>query len=299
MIGDTAAHDASVPIDATSDGLRFGLFAFQTASSMPPHKLAVTAEERGFESLWFTEHTNIPTSRATPYPAGGELPRQYAQLFDPFACIAAAAVVTERLTLATGVMLPAQRDPILTAKEISTVDVLSGGRVKIGVGFGWNREEMANHGRDPRLRYEIGRDHLLAMRELWTKDEASFAGDHYRLESCWQWPKPVQDPHPPIYIGGQATAATFERIAEFGNGWLPLGGVGVDDQGLRHLSEALARHDRSLSEIDIVPYSIVPDPARLEQLQELGVSQVVLKLPAGDESGTLATLDEYQKAMDR
>lgn len=271
-----------------------GVFTVPTPESIAPHALALAAEERGFESVWFTEHTNIPTSRASPYPAGGELPTTYMRMLDPFVSLAAAAAVTKRIKLGTGVCLVAQRDPILTAKEVSTLDLLSGGRLQFGVGFGWNIEEFANHGRSPSDRWRIAREHVLAMRELWTKEEAEFHGDYVNIERCWQWPKPVQQPHPPVLVGGRASLRTFERIADYGDGWLPLGSGGAESiaTALGGLREALERRGRSLAEIQIVPFGLAPDSAEFERLHQLGVRRVVLRMDSSPESDSLRFLDD-------
>lgn len=287
----SAARESAVDEQAS---MRFGVFTHATLDSIAPHVLASAAEERGLESVWFTEHTNIPTSRATPFPAGGELPAPYKQLFDPFACIAAAAVATQRIKLATGVCLVAQRDPIVTAKEVATVDVLSAGRFQFGIGFGWNIEEIANHGLDPVSRWRIGRENVLAMRELWTQEEAEFDGEFVRLERTWQWPKPAQRPHPPIYLGGQPTKSTFRRIAEYADGWLVLGDVTVErlQQSMVELEEALDHQGRAPTEVEVVPYGVGPDPARLGQLYDLGVRRVVLRQPSLPEADALRHLDK-------
>src|SRR3954449_12580668 len=168
--------------------LQFGLAIFPTDYSIDPVALGRLAEERGFESLWFPEHTHIPVSRDTPYPAGGELPKQYWHTHDPFVALAAVAAATERLKLGTGICLVVERDPIVTAKEVATLDHLSGGRFLFGIGAGWNREEMADHGTDPRTRMRRMADHVKAMKELWTKDEAEYHGEYVDFDPSWAWP---------------------------------------------------------------------------------------------------------------
>ena len=176
--------------------VELGLFIFPTEYTIQPGRLARLAEERGFTRLFFPEHTHIPAARDTPYPAGGELPREYSHTYDPFVALAMAAAATERIKVGTGVCLVMERDPIVTAKEVASLDVLSGGRFLFGVGAGWNREEMANHGTDPRRRFSILRERVEAMKAIWTEDEASYAGEHVSFERIWSWPKPAQEPHP-------------------------------------------------------------------------------------------------------
>src|SRR5688572_4875036 len=193
---------------------------FPTDRAMNIVELARAVEERGFSSLYAPEHTHIPTSRATPAPTGdAELPEQYRRTLDPFVALTAAATATTRLRVGTGICLVAQRDPIVTAKEVASLDFLSGGRFSFGIGFGWNREEMADHGVTYADRRAIVRERVLAMRSLWEDDEAAFAGEHVRLAPSWAWPKPVQRPHPPILIGGAAGPKLFEHIVEYADGW--------------------------------------------------------------------------------
>src|ERR671936_1276605 len=182
--------------------MRFGVAMFPTDYSMEPAELARMAEERGFESLFFPEHTHIPASRRTPYPPGGELPDEYSHTLDPFVALTAAAAATERLRIGTGICLVVERDPIVTAKEVASLDRLSGGRFLFGVGAGWNREEMANHGTDPRRRHELMRERVEAMKAIWTEDEASYHGRYVDFDRIWAWPKPLQRPHPPVIVGG-------------------------------------------------------------------------------------------------
>jgi probable F420-dependent oxidoreductase len=198
----------------------FGLMMFPTEYSVAPDELAKIAEERGYESLFFPEHTHIPASRATPYPAGGDLPQEYWHTYDPFVALMAAAAATERLKLATGICLVIERDPITTAKEVASLDRLSGGRMLFGVGAGWNIEEMANHGTDGSKRFGILRERIEAMKEIWTQEEASYHGSYVDFEQIWARPKPLQQPHPPILIGGNG-AKVEDRVLAYGDEWMP------------------------------------------------------------------------------
>jgi probable F420-dependent oxidoreductase len=198
----------------------FGVAIFPTHDAISPTEVARLAEQRGHESLFFPEHTHIPASRQTPYPGGQALPRKYAHTFDLFVALTAAASATSRLRVGSGVCLVIERDPIVTAKEVASVDVLSGGRLEFGVGAGWNREEMANHGTDPRVRMALMRERVEAMKEIWTSDEASYAGAYVRFERIWSWPKPAQRPHPPVLVGGDGPGV-LDRVLAFGDAWFP------------------------------------------------------------------------------
>ncbi|HEV3229956.1 MAG TPA: LLM class F420-dependent oxidoreductase, partial [Solirubrobacteraceae bacterium] len=193
---------------------------FPTDYSIGPAELARLVEERGFESLFFPEHTHIPASRDTPYPAGGDLPQEYWHTYDPFVALTAAAAATERLRIATGICLVIERDPITTAKEVASIDRLSGGRFLFGVGAGWNVEEMANHGTDFRHRFGVMREHVEAMKAIWTEDEASYHGKYVDFDRILSWPKPLQQPHPPVIVGGNGERV-LERVIAFGDEWMP------------------------------------------------------------------------------
>src|SRR5919109_662809 len=207
--------------------MRIGITAFLSDRSMRPDEFAREIEARGFDAMYVPEHTHIPTSRETPAPMGEPLPEQYHRALDPFVALTGAALATERIRVGTAVCLMVERDPIVTAKEVATLDLLSGGRFVFGVGYGWNVEEMADHGVDPKRRRGLVRERLLAMRALWTDDEPAYEGERVRLAPSWMWPKPVQRPHPPVLIGGAAGPMLFRHIAEVGDGWIPIGGAGV------------------------------------------------------------------------
>ncbi|WP_018655217.1 TIGR03619 family F420-dependent LLM class oxidoreductase [Actinomadura flavalba] len=272
--------------------MRLGLTIFATDRVIAPHELAVAAEERGFASLYLPEHTHIPVARVTPPPTGdATLPEEYARTLDPLVALAAAAAVTSRITLGTGVSLVAQRDPIVTAKAIATLDRLSGGRFAYGIGFGWNREEGEAHGVPWRKRRALAREHVLAMRALWEDERASYAGEYVRLAPSWSWPKPAG--RVPVLLGGAAGPALFEHIAEYGDGWLPIGGAGVR-AALPALAGACARRGRP--PVPVIPFGTLPDPAKLAYYADLGVEEVVLRVPAGDRDAVLPVLDDYARA---
>src|SRR5437763_639639 len=189
--------------------MRYGIAVFPADYAADPATIARLVEERGFESLFFPEHTHIPAARQTPVPAGGELPRQYSRTYDPFVALTAAAAVTERILLATGICLVIERDPIVTAKEVASLDRLSGGRFLFGVGAGWNIEEMENHGTNPRRRFSLMRERIEAMKAIWTEDEAAYHGDQVDFDRIWCWPKPLQKPHPPVLVGGNGELAAY------------------------------------------------------------------------------------------
>src|ERR671929_2298180 len=211
--------------------MEFGVAYFPTHDGIGPGPLARLVEERGQESLWFAEHTHIPASRDSPWPGGPELPQKYAHCYDLFVALTAAAAAPPRLRVGSGVCLVVERDPIITAKEVASVDGLSGGRLDFGVGAGWNREEMANHGTDPRTRMRLMRERIEAMQAIWTQDEASYHGDFVDFERIWSWPKPLQRPWPPVLVGGGGPTV-MDRVVGFGDGWIS-----------QHRADPLARVD--------------------------------------------------------
>ena len=208
--------------------MKIGVTLFATDRSMSPVELAQQAEARGFYSLYLPEHTHIPTSRRTPPPTGDEvLAEEYKRSLDPYIALAAAASVTEKIRLGTGIALVGQHDAITFAKQLATLDLLSNGRLVLGIGFGWNHEEMENHGIDVKRRRALVRDKMLAMQALWSNEVAEYRGEFVCFEPSWQWPKPIQQPRPRVLIGGAAGPKLFDHIAEYGDGWLPIGGAGV------------------------------------------------------------------------
>jgi probable F420-dependent oxidoreductase len=265
--------------------MKLGLMIFPTLDTPPPDELGRMAEERGFESLWFPEHTHIPASRETPYPAGGELPPEYSRTYDPFVALTAAAAATETLRLGTGICLVVERDPIITAKEVASLDHLSGGRFEFGVGLGWNKEEMRNHGTDPRTRRDLMAERIEAMKAIWTQDEASYQGEHVSFDRIWSWPKPLQDPHPPVVVGGNGPTV-LDRVLRFGDAWMP--NVIHDDTLLAQMAELRDRADR---EIPVHLYAAPRDPERLERFAEAGVERAILYLGQRDRAGLEERLD--------
>jgi probable F420-dependent oxidoreductase len=277
--------------------MQFGVTMFSTDQAMRPDDLARAAEERGFASLYVPEHTHIPTSRRTPPPSGdAELPDYYKRALDPFVGLTMAAAATERLRVGTGICLVAQRDPIVTAKSVASLDHLSKGRFVFGIGFGWNADEVEDHGVEMRRRRDIAREHVLAMQRLWADDEASFAGEFVRLPPSWSWPKPVQSPWPPILVGGAAGPKLFEHVSEYANGWIPIGGAGVRE-ALPDLQRAMERAGRDPATVRIVPFGTIPDPGKLDYYDSIGIDEVVLRIPLGDPDVVLPALDDYAKLV--
>jgi probable F420-dependent oxidoreductase len=271
--------------------VRYGVTLFPTDRSIGIVELAQAVEARGFDSLWVPEHTHIPTSRRTPPPTGDPvLPEWYLRCLDPFVALTAAATATERLRVGTGICLVAQRDPIVTAKAVASLDLVSGGRFSFGVGFGWNEDEMNDHGVEYKQRRAVGREHVLAMQQLWSADEAAFAGEHVQFSSSWSWPKPVQKPWPPVLLGGAAGPKLFAHIAEYGDGWIPIGGAGLT-AALPQLRDAVAARGRDPDALEIVPFSSVPDRGKLDHYAAIGVTEVVFGLPSAPRDQVLAVLD--------
>ena len=275
----------------------FGAVMFSTEYAIQPDELARALEDRGFESLWVPEPTHIPASRKSRWPGGDTLPREYSSAYDPFIALMAAAGATERLKLGTGVCLVVERDPIVTAKEVATLDRLSGGRFIFGIGGGWNLEEMENHGTAPKTRMRLLRERVLAMKAIWTEDAAEYHGDFVNFDPIWSWPKPLQQPHPPILIGGDG-ATTFDRVAEFGDGWMPIMRPGQDP--LPRIGELRRRLEQVGRSTDSAPISIFfapPRKADLEGLAELGVARAIFGLPSEPADGILPRLDRYAEVI--
>lgn len=266
-----------------------GLAIFATDESVSPAWLASRAEALGFESVFFPEHTHIPASRATPYPAGGELPREYGRLLDPFVAATSAAAATTTLRVGLGILLVPQHEPIACAKAVASLDHLSGGRLLFGVGAGWNEEEMRNHGVDPRTRFGLMREHVEAMQAIWRDDEASYQGRHVRFERIWSWPKPVQRPHPPILVGGNGPRV-LDRVLAYGDHWMP-NVVGGDDALLARIAELRTRAADAGREIGITVNAAPSRPERLERYAQAGVDRCVFYVPSAGEAPVEAKIE--------
>jgi probable F420-dependent oxidoreductase len=271
----------------------YGVAMFPTDHAVDPRVLARMVEQRGFESLFFPEHTHIPASRETPYPPGGELPDMYSHTYDPFVALTAAAAATERLLVATGICLVVERDPIVTAKEVASLDRLSGGRFLFGVGAGWNREEVANHGTDPHRRFSLMRERVEAMKAIWTQDEASYHGEHVEFDRIWSWPKPVQKPHPRVLVGGNGPKV-LERVVAFGDEWIPNRVTGLAEriEELRRLTEEAGR--------DPIPVTLSgarPDPELIERGERLGVHRCSFYISPTEAGEAERQLDELASTV--
>ena len=277
--------------------MNFGVAIFPTESVPPPGELARMAEERGFECLLFPEHTHIPASRESKWPGGDELPSWYSRTYDPFVALSAAAAATERLLIGTGICLVIERDPIITAKEVASVDVLSGGRFLFGVGAGWNVEEMRGHGTEASRRFGVMRERIEAMKAIWTEDEASYSGRYVGFERIWCWPKPVQKPHPPVLVGGNGPRV-LDRVLAYGDEWMPNRMSHEELSGrIAELRERAASVGR-----DPIPVTVVgasPDAGEIERLAQAGAHRAVAWLPQDDADAVDRGLDRYAAAMEQ
>jgi probable F420-dependent oxidoreductase len=270
---------------------------FATDISMDVVDLAREAEVRGFGSLYLPEHTHIPVSRRTPPPTGdAELAEEYRRTLDPLVALAACASATSDIRLGTGIALPAQREPIVTAKAVATLDHLSGGRVVFGVGFGWNEDELENHGVAMSDRRSVAREHVLAMRSLWADDVSSFAGEHVEMSPSWSWPKPLQRPGPPVLLGGAAGPKLFAHIAEYGDGWIPIGGSGLA-RAIPALRGVVADAGRNPDSLRIVPFGSLPDPGKLEHFESIGVTECVFRIPSATRDVVMPVLDRWAELL--
>ncbi|GGJ51730.1 LLM class F420-dependent oxidoreductase [Streptomyces brasiliensis] len=282
--------------------MRIAVTIFLTDETIAPVRLARELEQRGFAGLYLPEHTHIPVERVTPYPAGGDLPREYGRTLDPFVALGQAAAVTERLGLGTGITLVAQHDPIDLAKQIATLDHLSGGRFTLGVGFGWNVEEAADHGVEWRTRRELARDRMALMHALWSEEPTAYDGAFGGVRASHAHPKPAQKPRGPVVgprtlVGGAAGPKLFAHIAEYADGWLPIGGRGLTES-LPVLRSVWTDAGRAPAALQVVPYAVLPGPGKLAHYAELGVEEVVLQLPPAGETEVLRVLDEYARYLD-
>jgi probable F420-dependent oxidoreductase len=270
----------------------YGLTIFPTDYSIAPAELAIAAEARGFESIWFPEHSHIPAKRESPWPGGPELPKMYYDVMEPFVALAAAAAVTKTLKLATGICLVVQRDPIQLAKNVATLDRVANGRFLFGIGAGWNAEEMRNHGTDYKKRLSVMRERVLAMKEIWAKSKAEFHGKHVDFEPIMTWPKPVQKPHPPIHVGGGFPAGA-KRAVEYGDGWMPIFGRNEILEKLPELRRMLAEAGRDPAAFEVSIFGMGPIPDVLAQARDAGIARVVFGLPPEPAEKVLPLLDRY------
>ena len=270
----------------------FGLMMFPTDYSIPPVDLALAAEQRGFESIFFPEHTHIPASRKTPFPGGTDLPKQYWHAYDPFVALAACASVTKKLKLGTGVCLVVERDPITLAKEVASLDFLSGGRVVFGIGGGWNIEEMQNHGvAEPKRRWKLVKEKVLAMREIWTKENAEFHGEFVNFDPIWSHPKPVQAGGPPVLLGSQSARA-IERTVDYCDGWLPINDPRVDfGAKVKELREAEKRSGRKGLSLSL--FGAPGKDEIIAKFIELGFERLIFMLPSEGRDKVLPMVDQY------
>jgi probable F420-dependent oxidoreductase len=274
----------------------FGVQMFPTHFAIRPDVLAREAEARGFESVWFPEHTHIPTSRRSPWPGGPVLPKEYSDTHDLFVSLTAAAAVTTRIKVASGICLLVERDPIVTAKEVASLDFLSGGRVLFGIGAGWNAEEMEHHGTAFGTRWKLLRERVLAMKKIWTEEEASYEGEFVRFDPIWSWPKPAQHPHPPVILGAHGPKA-LARVVDYCEGWIPIGvragDVTADIATLRRLASEKGRDPASIS---VNVYGTPADADQLARLRDAAVTRAIFALPPAGPEKVLPLLDRYAEA---
>jgi probable F420-dependent oxidoreductase len=271
--------------------VNFGIAIFPTEYAISMQELAPAVEQAGFESLWVAEHSHIPTSRQSPYPAGGDLPRQYWHTLDPFVALTVAALSSRRLLIGTGICLLIQRDAIHTAKEAASVDVVSGGRFLFGIGGGWNREEMADHGTDFASRWKLLRERTEAIKAIWTQDAAEYHGEMVDFAPMWSWPKPVQKPHPPVILGGNGEN-TLKRVIAYCDGWMPNRGQALER--IPELRRMAAEAGRGHIPVSFYPR---PDAASIERAAEAGVERCIFYVPPDGRAPALAKLDELAKLV--
>ena len=277
--------------------MHVGVFYFPTDYGIDIRELARAAEERGFESLLLPEHTHIPMSRRTPFPGGGELPKCYSHTHDPFVALSFAAAATSKILLGTGICLVPQRDPIVTAKCVASLDQLSNGRVIFGIGGGWNVDEMENHGARYETRFKLMRERILAMKALWTQEEAAFHGEMVNFDPVWSYPKPAQKPHPPILLGGDSDH-TLKRVVEFCDGWLPIGRPGFNPkEAVARLRQAASAAGRDFSTLSISVFGAPANEAVLAEYREAGIQRASLAIPDLTRDEILGVLDKHARLL--
>ena len=273
--------------------MKIGIYIFATGYTIRIDELAREAEQRGFESLFVPEHTHIPASRRSPWPGGGDLPREYWHTLDPFVALAAAAAATSTLRLGTGICLLTERDPIVNAKEAATLDFLSGGRFELAIGAGWNAEEMENHGTAFATRFRVMSERARAMKVIWTEEEPEFHGEFVDFDPIWSYPKPVQRPNPPILVGGE-TDHTLRRVVDWADGWFPRGRGGFDPaEGMARLKAIADEAGRAMDTIDVSLFGAPPNREALDRAEEAGVTRAILALPSNDRDDVLRRLDRH------
>ncbi|MGH7841643.1 MAG: LLM class F420-dependent oxidoreductase [Candidatus Binataceae bacterium] len=271
----------------------YGAMMFPTDYAIQPVELAKAVEERGLDSLFFPEHTHIPTSRRSPWPGGAELPMEYSHTHDLFVALTAAAVATKRIKLGTGICLVVERDPIVLAKEVASLDVISGGRVILGIGGGWNAEEMEDHGTDFKRRWRLLRERVLAMKEIWRNEKAEFHGEFVNFEPMWCWPKPVQPGGPPVLMGSEASKA-YDRAVEYCDGWMPINRGGDKlKEGIGKLREAAQRAGRRFEDLQLGIFGVTAKEDQAKRFQDLGFSHLIFGLPPAKADKVLPLLDTY------
>ena len=273
--------------------MHHGVFIFPTDYSIRIDELARAVEERGFESLFVTEHTHIPTSRRSPFAGGGPLPKEYSHTLDPFIGLTAAAAATKNLKLGTGICLVIEHDPITLAKTIASLDLLSNGRFLFGIGAGWNAEEMENHGTPFQRRWKVLREKVEAMKAIWTQDAAEYHGEFVNFDPIWCYPKPLQKPHPPIVLG-TLSAKGLKRVVNYCDGWIPVGGTVQDlPATIRELHALAERAGRQAKDLPVSIFGVAADEALLRQYQEMGIERAVFFVPSAGKDKVLPLLDRY------
>ena len=278
--------------------MKFGISMFPTDYAIGPGELAREVEAHGFESLFFPEHTHIPASRKSPWPGGPDLPKEYSHTLDLFVALTAAAAATERLLVGSGICLVIERDPITLAKEVASLDYVSGGRALLGIGAGWNLEEMENHGTEPARRWRRMRETIEAMKAIWADDEAEYHGQLIDFDPIWQWPKPVQDPHPPVIIGGDGPT-TLKRVARYGDGWMPIDGRNREDfaPAIAELNDLAAEHGRGPLTVSL--FGAGTNPERIEKHLKAGVDRVVFGVPPAPADVVLPALEKRARLAEQ